>query len=49
MTGRDYIHGTWSRANPDDTWHLTDDAGNPIALKSGPVYIGLTDVKPVIE
>ncbi len=49
MTGRDYVHGTWARANPDDTWHLIDDAGNPIRLKSGPVYIGLTGVKPVIE
>ncbi|MEZ5381890.1 MAG: DUF3048 domain-containing protein [Microthrixaceae bacterium] len=49
FTGRDYIHGGWSRNGPDDSWHLLDDRGNPIRLASGPVYIGLTDVSPVVE
>ena len=49
MTGRDYIHGTWRRSSPDDGWHFFDDQGKPIALQAGPVYIGLTGVRPVIE
>lgn len=49
LTGRDYIHGQWTRSSPSDTWHLTDDRGSTITLNSGPVYIGLTDVPPRIE
>lgn len=49
LTGRDYVHGNWTRKSASDTWHLTDDNGKPIPLKKGPVYIGLTGVKPIIE
>ena len=34
---------------PTTRWHFLDDRGNPIRLASGPVYIGLTDVPPVVE